>query len=757
MRSFSWILPVLFLFVAASPAAALPALYAAGSARHAIRLPDGSIIVTGYFTTVGETARPGIAKLLPDGQLDEEWMASGLADGFAAQAVALAASPDGTALYIATNNQIAKIYTSGAGASVPGFAVTVFGSVDGGNSGIRALGVDGAGLVYVAGAFAYVNGQQRNGLARVSASGTLDAGWNASANSTVNAIEIDSTGGFVYAAGAFVSMNGATHLRIARLQLADGSIDAGWSPTVTSVSDGVHHIALSAARDSLVLAGNFSAVNSTARAGLARLLTSAPNLDAWNPATSGYDVEAIVANADYVYLGGTLGCCGAGQLARVAASSDGAIDAGWSPLIDGSIAALLADATHALLAFGDFDDIGGVPVLAAAALSLGATADHTLPDFEIEGSVLATASETSGALVMAGDFQKVDQAYRPGLFRLQADGSADPVFVPPSFQGGGLRADRLQAVAVDPGSGQVYAGGGFAKVAGDAHPLVVRLDGTSGALDPSWSPSVDAGPGSGEVRAIAVDAGAVYIGGSFSHVNGIARANLARLTAAGTLDAQNVATTNGAISRIAIDGDAIFIAGTFLVPRERVARLHRADGSFDPDWNPAFDWVLTWNEVFDLKAIGGDAYISTHASIPFGGGYVSVGEVVRVDGSGNAAPLARFNQPVYSILPAPDGNSLYVAGLFQTLYALDDFFAQTSRPAGLAQISLRPGTLGVAEAWSPSVPPASGVPGLASFGAGLTGVLAGTATANAGLPRPGLELLSLPPGDFLFRNSFEVP
>jgi len=79
MRSFSWILPVLFLFAAASPAAALPALYAAGSVRHAIRLPDGSIIVTGYFTTVGETARPGIAKLLPNGQLDEDWTASGFA------------------------------------------------------------------------------------------------------------------------------------------------------------------------------------------------------------------------------------------------------------------------------------------------------------------------------------------------------------------------------------------------------------------------------------------------------------------------------------------------------------------------------------------------------------------------------------------------------------------------------------------------------------------------------------------------------
>src|SRR5258708_1084187 len=105
----------------------LPVLYSPGSVTHALRLPDGSIIVTGYFPSVGETARAGIAKLGADGQLDTAWTAPGLPAGVAIQAVALAASPDGTALYIATNVQVVKVSTSGTGASVPGFSVSVSG------------------------------------------------------------------------------------------------------------------------------------------------------------------------------------------------------------------------------------------------------------------------------------------------------------------------------------------------------------------------------------------------------------------------------------------------------------------------------------------------------------------------------------------------------------------------------------------------------------------------------------------------------
>src|SRR5439155_4059242 len=110
-------------------------------------------------------------------------------------------------------------------------------SVDGGNSGIRAMAVDANGLIYIAGAFAYIDGQSRNGLARVNSAGALDAAWKPSANSTVSTLAVDSPGGLIYLGGAFVNVGGAAHLRLARALLSDGSVDATWTPSVTSVSD----------------------------------------------------------------------------------------------------------------------------------------------------------------------------------------------------------------------------------------------------------------------------------------------------------------------------------------------------------------------------------------------------------------------------------------------------------------------------------------------------------------------------------------
>jgi len=730
-----------------------PKLYAAAAVTQALRLPDGSLIIAGNFTSVGEVARPGLAKLDANGQLDPTWNPAGLAPNTAIQIVALAASPDGSQLYIATPVSVQNVYTTGVGANVAGFSVLASGSVDGGNSGIRALGVDANGLIYIAGAFAYIKGQPRNALARVDSGGTLDALWKPSANSTVSTLAVDSANGLIYLGGAFVNVGGAAHLRIARAQLSDGSVDATWTPTVTSISDGVHHLVRSADGNDVIFSGYFTAVNGTSRSGIAKVsaATGATDMN-WNPGTGG-DAFALAAASDFVYLGGDLYCCNQWPLARVSAIGTGAVDATWSPAADGAVRALVLDGVSSVLAFGNFAYMSDVPALAAAQLSSSAVASHALPDFEREGSVIATYSESTGSVVMAGDFQKVDQDYRAGLFRLAADASIDAGFVPPHFEGGGLH--EVLAVASDPAANKVYVGGAFTKAGGATHNLVARLDGVSGALDSAWTPSIDALPGTGSVQAIAVAADGVYFGGQFTHVNGASRSNITKLTAAGTLDAQFAGATNGAVSRIALAGSGVYIGGTFLNPRTRLARLQGSDGSLDAAWNPTFPWVVTWLDFFDLKRVNAGVVVSNQVSVSGLGGVVIIGELVQIDDNGQATILARFDQPVFDVLAAQDGGSVYAAGTFQVQYAINDFFAQTPHPGGLAQISLRTGTFGVAEAWSPIVPTRSGVPRLTSMGEGLHGALVGEITSSYPFPRSDIDLLDLPLGDYLMQDGFE--
>jgi len=369
-----------------------PALYTAGSIKHALRLPDGSVIIAGDFTAVAEIGRAGLAKLDPNGQVNAIWNPNGLAANTAVQVVALAASPTGDQVYIATPSTVQDVYATGTGANVPGFTlVTASGSVDGGDTGIRDIAVRSDGTLYLAGAFAYVDGQSRSGLASVSATGTLN-GWSASANSTVNSILADSGAGYLYLGGRFVNIDGAAHLRLARVSLGDGSVDAGWAPSVTATSDGVHRLTLSAAGDNIVFAGYFTSVNSTARSGIARVSTASPaTLDpTWNPSlTDAGSIEAIAAASDYVFLGGDIDCCNQAPLARVAATGAGALDASWAPMPDGQVHALSLDGTGALLAFGDFRYAGNIAVLAAAHIAANGSVNHALSDVERNGSVIA--------------------------------------------------------------------------------------------------------------------------------------------------------------------------------------------------------------------------------------------------------------------------------------------------------------------------------------------------------------------------------
>jgi hypothetical protein len=755
MKSAAYLLALAAMFCVDAAANTPPALYAAGSVTQALRLPDGSLIIAGNFTTVGEVARSGLAKLDASGQLDATWNPTGLLPNTAGQIVALASSPNGAQLYIATPSTVQDVYTTGAGANVAGFAVTASGSVDGGNSGIRTLAVDANGLIYVAGAFAYIDGQSRNGLARVDGGSVLDAAWKPSANSTVSTLAVDSAGGLIYLGGAFVNVGGAAHLRVARALLSDGSVDATWTPSVSSTSDGVHHLARSADGSGVILTGNFTAVNSTARAGLAMVSTATGANDPnWNPPTlTGYSVDAIAAASDYVYLGGDLFCCNQVPLVRVSATGTGTIDATWLPAASGRVRALVLDGA-AVDAFGDFAYMGNTPVLSAAQLLTDASATHVLPDCERAGSVFATAAENSGAVLMAGDFQKVDQTYRPALFRLLPDASIDAAFAPPRFAGGGGLYPLL-AVAADPATGQVYTGGYFTLAGGVVHNSIARLDGTSGALDSAWTPSIDALPSTGSVQAITVAADGVYVGGQFTHVNGALRSNIAKLGATGALDPSFAATTNGAVSRIVLAGNDVYIGGTFLSPRPRIARLSAGDGALDATWNPAFPWAVSWLDFFDLKRAGNSTIVSNQFSVSAFAGVVITGELDQIDDSGQVAILARFDQPVFSVLPARDNGSVYAAGTFYYQYAIDNFLSQTAHPHGLAQISLRTGYFGVDEDWTPTLPSASGIPALTFLGTGSNGVLAGAITNSYPTPRDDLFLLWLPPGDFIFKDGFQ--
>src|SRR5689334_564851 len=160
---------------------------------HAIaRLPDGSIVFGGFFTSVNGTPRANIAKLQPDGTLDPTWNPSA-SDGVTA--LAISASGD---IYVGGNflnmggqgrSYLAKLSGNGTGAVDANWSLQS-------NGPVNQLVIDAGGSIYAAGSFSIIGGQSRSNIAKLSGSGSgaVDANWNPSANGIVLSLAIDTSG-----------------------------------------------------------------------------------------------------------------------------------------------------------------------------------------------------------------------------------------------------------------------------------------------------------------------------------------------------------------------------------------------------------------------------------------------------------------------------------------------------------------------------------------------------------------------------------
>lgn len=303
--------------------------------------PDGKIIVAGAFSQIGGTARAKLVRLNPDGKVDTGFNPGELQrnGGDGGRVWTVLVLPDAriliggdfTSVGGVTRNYLARLNSNGT--LDTGFDARVdwdtFGSVHG-----LARYTDGR-LVF-GGGFTSVAGQRRNHLARMSASGVLDATYDpnvtaASAGdfASVDALAIQADGRVVIA-GDFGMVGGVRRDRIARIT-TDGGLDAGFTAAIPE-SGGVSSLALQA-DGRIVVGGAFGWVNDQARNFAARL------------------------------------------------NSDGSLDSGFAPyLLDGSVSSVSLLKSGSILAGGDFRLADGLPrACLARLLNYPATESLTVP------------------------------------------------------------------------------------------------------------------------------------------------------------------------------------------------------------------------------------------------------------------------------------------------------------------------------------------------------------------------------------------
>ena len=175
---------------------------------------------------------------------------------------------------------------------------------------------------------------------------------------------------------------------------------------------------------------------------------------------------------------------------------------------------------------GNFTTLGGLPRARIMRLLPDGSVD---PSFNISLSNRAEGMAVlrNGKTIVTSSVITPNGTVGAGLARLNVDGTVDPTFAP-QITGSVIRVTELR-------NGKLLIGGGFTKV-GAVTKTGIALLNADGTLDTGFTTSL------ADSRLVAVYAfveqpdGSILIGGSFTSVNGIARAQLAKLSATGALE-----------------------------------------------------------------------------------------------------------------------------------------------------------------------------------------------------------------------------
>ncbi len=247
---------------------------------------EGRILYTGrgYYLYDNQSEPYPLARVNADGSSDPTFTAAtdpGDNPYLATTFYALAVQPDGRVLAggetNSVNNQaqpgVIRFNADGSvDASFQAGAQTYLGDTTGSGTYTLALAVQADGKVIVGGSFDAISGVKVDNLARLNADGSLDAAFNATGpgtNDTVHSVTVQPDGKIIVG-GEFTTIKGVALAGVARLD-ADGSVDPQFNPGTGTGGTGVVNSVALAADGSVVVGGTFTQFNGQPRDGVVRL------------------------------------------------------------------------------------------------------------------------------------------------------------------------------------------------------------------------------------------------------------------------------------------------------------------------------------------------------------------------------------------------------------------------------------------------------------------------------------------------------
>jgi len=421
----------------------------AGDSVSALALrPDGDVVIGGHFTSVDGISRGYTALLGLDGSLDISF--SGVMAGARFPRVhAIAVQPDGRILVSGSftsfnglsRGRVARLFPDGTldqtfgdglrGAENPSLEGTA-------NVTVNSLALQSDGKILIGGDFTAVNGVARGRIARLHGDGTLDESFGdglSGANGSVRTIVVQPDGRILIG-GLFSQINSSSQAGMARLH-EDGSWDSSFSVTIvrewSGNSLGVYSI-VPQPDGKLLVGGWFTTVNGVARGHIARLHADGSLDENFGDGLAGASssVSAVVLQPDgkAVVGGGFVQMHGValGRIARL--HSDGTLDTDFGHGLEGAnafVRQLALDDSGRILVAGAFTSVHGEPRSRIARLHPDGALDEDFADelvlhspFHTFDGIMAVALDEDGDIFVGGDFDSVNNTARQGLAKLSS-------------------------------------------------------------------------------------------------------------------------------------------------------------------------------------------------------------------------------------------------------------------------------------------------------------------------------------------------
>ena len=357
---------------------------------------DGKIIVGGSFTNFNGVSRAGIARLNPNGTLDNSF-------------------DPGTGFLIDNNGFQGAVYS---------------------------LSIQSDGKIIVGGIFTLYNGIPVNSIVRINSNGSFDASFNIGSGFTTSSsvataglsevwdINILSNGK-ILVGGFFENYNGIIRNDIALLN-SNGSLDLTFNPGSGFTGgqwDGWVISIYVQTNGKIVVGGSFASYNGVSRNNIARLNADG-SLDSIFDPLSGfnYDVRSVEVQSDgKIIIGGVFTSFdGFSRNGIARLTSSGSLDTSFNPFIgfDGSVQSTLIQTDGKIITGGAFSNFNGVSRKNIARLETNGSLNNSFdPGTGATGQlnneyIMTLAMQSDGRIIAGGNFNSFDGVSRNNITRL---------------------------------------------------------------------------------------------------------------------------------------------------------------------------------------------------------------------------------------------------------------------------------------------------------------------------------------------------